>query len=394
MKPHTEEAVRDVLDAIRSKTRFFRPRGKGGSHLPHGSQSVPSEAKLPLSEWAKRLETSIDDLGIPPEPREGQQHRASHEFWERMYGGPVRLIEPRFEFERRQLNRLGRGEYSGTNSGLQRTVTRAHETSLNWSGAYISPRDGRMFSEVHASWKVPKVKPPTNHPADAEYDSSAWIGLDGQRRYRDSSLPQIGTSHHVTVSKYDVSIGYTAWWQWWLRDDWNPPPVVIPLTVRPDDEILCSLYVVSETEVKFVIKNQCTGDLCIPFVFPQPKTYLDEPRPAGPSRVSGATAQWVLERPTKWGTEASKDGPELYDLPNYGTIEFTDCLATSALAPGEDGREETLVGSRVIDMYSIERDPPRTVVISEAERLDDRRIQMTYRERLPARRSALAYARE
>jgi hypothetical protein len=78
-----------------------------------------------------------------------------------------------------------------------------YETSPNWSGAYITPKRSRMFTEVHGSWQVPTPSPPVDGkgspPADGDYRSSAWIGLDGQRRYLNSSLPQIGTSQFVKV---------------------------------------------------------------------------------------------------------------------------------------------------------------------------------------------------
>ena len=53
---------------------------------------------------------------------------------------------------------------------------------------------------------------------------------------------------------------------------------------------MCSLIVVNRTTVRFFIKNQTTGDFLSPFDERPPSAEID--------KVSGATAEWILERPT------------------------------------------------------------------------------------------------
>ena len=78
-----------------------------------------------------------------------------------------------------------------------------------------------MFVEIRGSWQAPVVAPPT--PGEiGEFHSSTWIGLDGQRRYLNSSLPQIGTAQYVDVTAAATTFTTKAWWQWWLRDHFNP----------------------------------------------------------------------------------------------------------------------------------------------------------------------------
>jgi hypothetical protein len=148
--------------------------------------------------------------------------------------------------------------------------------------------------------------------------------------------------------------------QWWLRED-PQPPVPLPLTITDDDIIMVSMIVISATEVIFYIKNHSTGDFLTPWKVCSPWA----PMPSGPTptqvRVSGATAQWVMERPMVWGSD------DLYELPSFNTVNFVNCGATSALAPGGLGRDETLYGARRISMRRTEHTPPllRTLVTSE-----------------------------
>ena len=73
------------------------------------------------------------------------------------------------------------------------------EASPNWAGAYITANEGLRFAQLYGFWKVPLKSGsgaagqfPPSDPA-LPYKVAAWIGLDGQRDYVNSSLPQIGT---------------------------------------------------------------------------------------------------------------------------------------------------------------------------------------------------------
>ena len=280
----------------------------------------------------------LDLYGIPPQPDPDQQPTLSR-FWIKMYSRPLVFVVP------------------PPSEAIQPRIRR--EASLNWSGAYITPRNGQQFTEVHASWEVPRVAVPAGMPGSAEYRSSIWIGLDGQRRYFESSLPQLGTAQSVNAPTTVPQ--FHTWCQWWLRD--NPQtyiPVTLSVGVAPGQLVMASLRVLNETRVHGIIENRTTGAI-LPFTMDAPTDTLSGMQ----LKVSGATAEWIVERPAD---------AELYELPNYGTVHFTNCFALSAKmlvggVPGP-GQEQTLDGARLIRMYRITRHPSQTIVISKAERPD------------------------
>lgn len=226
------------------------------------------------------------------------------------------------------------------------------QKSMNWSGGYLAPRDGRSFASVMGHWKVPTVSPPPGGTAP-EYQSSTWIGLDGQKFYLDSSLPQIGTRQRwLTVPTPQPE--YTSWFQWWARGR-HLPQQPLPLPVGPSDEIKAIITVLDETTVRCNIENVSRGLIMRAF---------KARAPAG-LRISGATAEWVMERPSPMGS----DGWEPYELPDYSPFAFMSCLAES-IAPGSpELRQHDIESVRLIRMYEIARDPARTRTISTARRI-------------------------
>ena len=287
--------------------------------------------------------------GIPPKPDPDQQPVLTR-FWTEMYSLPLVFVAP---------------------PSLEASLPRIRrEASLNWSGAYITPRNGQQFTEVHATWEIPLVAAPAGMSGSAEYRSSIWIGLDGQRRYFESSLPQLGTAQFVNAPA--PAPPFHTWCQWWLRD--NPQtydPAILSVGVAPGQRVMASLRVVNETQVHGIIENRTTGAI-LPFI-------MDAPTDTSSGmqlKVSGATAEWIVERPA--GTRTG----ELYELPNYGTVHFTNCFALSAKMPvggvPGPGQEQTLDGARLIRMYKSERNPSRTVIISKAEPPDVDQFQTLY----------------
>jgi hypothetical protein len=134
---------------------------------------------------------------------------------------------------------------------------------------------------------------------------------------------------------------------------------------------MASLLVWNETRVHGIIENRTTGEI-LPFYMDAPTDTSSGMQP----KVSGATAEWVVERP------ADEITGELYEIPDYGTVHFTNCLALSAEMPvggvPGPGREQTLDGARLIRMYRIERNPSRTVMISQAEHPDVDQFETFY----------------
>lgn len=295
--------------------------------------------------------------GIPPPPDPEQQPLLAR-IWTEMYSPPL-VFAPRF-----LLGLLP----TRISTALRVTATARHEASLNWSGAYITPRDGQQLTEVHATWQVPLVAAPAGMPASAEYRSSIWIGLDGQQRYLDSSLPQFGTGQFVNAP----APSFHTWCQWWLRN--NPQtyrPVILSVGVAPGQRVMASLRVVNETRVHCTIKNRATNVILL-FTMDAPTDIVSGMQ----VKISGATAEWVVERPAEEYTG------EPYELPNYNTVPFTNCFALSAKMPAGGvpgpGREQTLDGARLIKMYKRARNPSRTVAISRATPPDVDHFDMFY----------------
>ena len=148
----------------------------------------------------------------------------------------------------------------------------------------------------------------------------------------------------------------------------------LALSIVPGQRMMASLRVLDETTGAF------HSSRTEPPATSSPRSTMDcAPlirRRGSKPKVSGATAEWIVERPTDVNTF------ELYELPDYRRVHFTNCFAISAVmppggAPGS-GLEQTLDGARLINMYKVERNPSRTVVISKSQRLANDRIETTY----------------
>ena len=251
-------------------------------------------------------------------------------------------------------------------------------SSSNWSGAYLLPKPGKQFVQVWGQWVVPCPELPASRlPENDYYECSTWIGLDGQRRYRSSTLPQIGTLQTVNGKKKTA----TAWIQWWQRG--NPRSTPITLTnfpVDPGDRISCVLTVLTELNphpeqsVLFNIVNQTKANVMGLRV--APPTADD-----GKTRlwIPGATAEWVMERPTELDEEQRPRALRL--LADYGSLDFTGCVAVEAADadPLEEARvTRTLDEPRFIRMFEVRTDPPRSAYISYPSPIDTSGFNVTY----------------
>lgn len=259
--------------------------------------------------------------------------------------------------------------------------TTRYETSRNWCGAYIEPNYDRVFVQVSGHWIVPTPSPPPGAPLPKPepevYACSTWIGLDGQRRYTDSSLPQIGTWQAVTVAADGSrTIETYAWFQWWARDYAGTAPAQISsVPVGPGDEVACMVKVWQPSVAVVYVRNLTTGHLAH-FRVHAPTVTLGGGHPHE-FTISGATAEWIMERPTRLGSD------EPYDLADYGSAYLRNLLAVEADPtvpnwPWVVGTDQTLKGVRFIRMYDRLTDPRRTALISMPWRESDTSIRVSY----------------
>lgn len=293
----------------------------------------------------------LKKFGFPVRPDPTLQP-TEYAFWQRMFAKP--LAFEAFDFEiLPPVATQGRGFF---------WESPRRQTSLNWSGAYITPRDGTVFSSIWAMFQVPTPNlPPGAKPGEKDL-SSTWIGFDGQRRYYMSTLPQFGTAQNIEPNMGIPTRSFFAWWQWWVRD-LGGQQLPIKLTapaIRAGDLVMCYMQVaVDRAAVSFVITNLTTGRVV---QFSQ-----NAPPPVGaglPFTVSGATAEWVMERP------AIPPDPTPMPLPDYGTVDFRDCGATAINMKTGAMVERSLSGAKLIDMYVVRQNPERTVKISIPKQLD------------------------
>jgi hypothetical protein len=236
---------------------------------------------------------------------------------------------------------------------------RLTQKSVNWSGGYIVPLHAASFVSVMGRWTVPTVSAPPGGPG-GESCSSTWIGLDGQAFYQNSSLPQIGTLQTFNTDNSSAE-SYSAWFQWWARNQVNPPrPLAMP--VKHGDVMSAILTVLDPTTVRFNLKNETQGIMLQAFDVSAP----------GPCRISGATAEWIMERPSKM----EFDGWHACPLTEFTSFSFTDCVAQS-IVPGTSAlRDHDVQRARLISMYEIMADPTAVRTIAYADHVPNHRDEL------------------
>ena len=216
------------------------------------------------------------------------------------------------------------------------------ESSRNWSGGYVRPKDRSPVALVQGKWHVPSTSAPS---AGAEYAVSSWVGLDGNDP-ASISMPQVGVqAAHVENPSEEWLL---AWWQWWVK----PAPdalqiAILTLPITTGDEIYAQVQAVGPTEASFFIKNMAQG-AAFSGIYSPPITNQTGPTPLRLD-IEGRTAEWIVERPVV-------PGHDLW-LPDFGTLLFTDCNAAVASGAGGILTDLPLDCSRLIALH--EWDDPR-----------------------------------
>jgi hypothetical protein len=121
--------------------------------------------------------------------------------------------------------------------------------------------------------------------------------------------------------------------------------------VEPGDIVSAVLVVISPVLVKFLIKNETTNEML---------SVLDVSPPISqpPLKVSGATAQWVMERST------DPDTGVLQEMPSHDFVDFSCCGAVSAYHSGGPGWDRTLMGGRRITLRKSTDNGRRSLPVS------------------------------
>ncbi|MBV8592294.1 MAG: hypothetical protein JO212_19935 [Acetobacteraceae bacterium] len=308
--------------------------------------------------------------GLPPRPDPDAQPLL-RQVWNRGFGAPLTLKE--FRFVRADLVQQTR--YQTYEIPVSETRV---ETSSNWSGAYITANRDKHFLQIWGVWTVPahvRLPPAPFQKPGVEYKCATWIGLDGQRLYFDSSLPQIGTSSTLKVDGTTVA---EAWTQWWARGIPNAQPQQLGLTVAPGNQVLAVLTAWDAQNVIFVMVN-LSDSSAIGVKRAAPTVTLPDGTKATPD-IAGATAEWIVERPAIPGQPLVHNRPPLYNFPDYGCIEFDLCVAIEGdsvdIFSLFGGLPQDLQGERLIRMFDVLHDPERTVFVSMPRRVDDTTLRL------------------
>ena len=315
----------------------------------------------------------LRQYGLPRRP-DATRQPLLRQVWDRGFGKPM-LLQP-FEIDRERLQRPLFRPLRKLRVALARTAAQ-FETSDNWSGAYITANRDKRFLQIWGSWEVPdQLKPPAaaaNGASGFPYVCSNWIGLDGQRRYFNSSLPQVGT---VCTLAADGSITSHGWTQWWARDMQGNAPVPLGLQVDPGDDVLCVLTASDPQTVICVMVNlSADPPVAMAVMGTSPEVTLPDGSKDRPD-IAGATAEWIVERPQV------VDKPTPFSFPDYGETGFADCIAVEGddvdSASWFNGLVQQLPGASRIRMFEVLDSPARTAFISMPRELGVDSVRVHY----------------
>src|SRR3569832_912540 len=94
--------------------------------------------------WSTAPPDELDKLGFAKRP-DPLREPAAHAFWQKMFAPP--LIFQAYDFKVLPFLTTPRSAFVAQFAPRQ--------TSLNWSGAYLTPRDGTVFSSIWGAYQVP-----------------------------------------------------------------------------------------------------------------------------------------------------------------------------------------------------------------------------------------------
>jgi len=225
--------------------------------------------------------------GFPLCPDEKQSPKAAH-VWRKTLARPLTHVTPQVR-SRPEVKRMSSGK--------------AGDTSTNWCGGLLLT--GGPFLSVSGQWTVPSVMP--GAAGDGDWWSLAWIGIDG---HSSPDVLQAATGQHVSRKDKVVSTEYFAWFEW-FPNNWTE---ITNLAIHPGDTIGAMVrylgIVNGKPQGSATLWNMTTGvGTTVTFFAPDGTT------------LQGNCAEWIMERPT------FSDG--LANLPDYGHITFSGCIACS-----------------------------------------------------------------
>jgi hypothetical protein len=183
-------------------------------------------------------------------------------------------------------------------------ATTSHTTidySSNWGGAVIqTPPTGQTFNAVSGAIQVPTPSIPPNGMGTGEsFAAAVWVGIDGDT-YTEAIL-QTGIDMNVAA---DGSVSFDAWYEWFPDYSYT-----FDIEINAGDEISMTVIASSGNEGTAIIENITTGD----------QAYINL---SSNYTLGGQNAEWIVE-----DFEVNN---ELVAFADFGTVTFTNCVATTA----------------------------------------------------------------
>ncbi|KZP18089.1 hypothetical protein FIBSPDRAFT_792372, partial [Athelia psychrophila] len=179
--------------------------------------------------------------------------------------------------------------------------------SDNWAGAVWDTYPSGTFEAVTGTFIVPK-------PSGTSGAASAWVGIDGDTC--ETAILQTGVDFTVT----DGFVSYDAWYEWYPDYAYD----FSGIDISEGDVITLTVTASTDYTGSAVIENQSTGQTVTKHI-------------VSLSSLCQENAEWIVED--------FEEGSSLVPFADFGTVEFTNALATTV-----NGDSVSPLGATTIDI--------------------------------------------
>jgi hypothetical protein len=186
-------------------------------------------------------------------------------------------------------------------------------TSRIWTGLTMNSPVNETFNSITGTFSVPLARAPKG-ATPGNYSANVWAGIDG---WTNQVILQAGFLFDVVVqSDGSQKNYYNAWYEWYPLSAVDIP--LSELSMMPGDEIKVDISISSFSTGAVVLTNLHTSQVWS-------KTVTS---PDNSSNLGGTSAEWIVE---DFGIRVpgEPDGTEIAPLGNFGTVNMTNCRAST-----------------------------------------------------------------